>query len=98
MPQPVMVQPAPMPPQPHLHQPSLPDTAPGVGQGGAGWRGLFRNATGLMRRNVESEAPVAAPRAEPSLGVQPARQPRPAQPQPDEMGLDIPTFLRRQSN
>lgn len=99
MPQPQMVQPAPMPapapmpPQPHLHQPSLPD-----GGQGAGWRGLFRNATGLMRRNVEAEAP-AAPRAEPSLAAaQPPRQPRPAQPQPDEMGLDIPTFLRRQSN
>jgi cell division protein FtsZ len=101
MPQPVMVQPAPqpapapMPPQPQLHQPSLPDT----GQG-AGWRGLFRNATGLMRRNVEPEVPTAAPRAEPSLGqpAQPVRQTRPPQPQPDEMGLDIPTFLRRQSN
>ncbi|TCH97515.1 cell division protein FtsZ [Roseococcus sp. SYP-B2431] len=100
MPQPQMVQPAPMPapmpPQPQLHQPSLPE--PGqVGGQGAGWRGLFRNATGLMRRNMEPEAP-AAPRAEPSLATQPTRQPRPAQPQPDEMGLDIPTFLRRQSN
>ena len=103
MPQPAMVQPAPqpaapttaaMPPQPHLHQPSLPDS----GQG-AGWRGLFRNATGLMRRSVEPETPVAPPRAEPSLAVQQQpRQARPAQPQPDEMGLDIPTFLRRQSN
>ncbi|WP_421988896.1 cell division protein FtsZ [Roseococcus sp.] len=95
MPQPVMVQPAPMPtaaPAQPLHQPSLADATQG-----AGWRGLFRNATGLMRRTVETEAPMAAPRAEPSLG-EPARQPRPAQPQPDEMGLDIPTFLRRQSN
>jgi len=102
MPQPQMVQPAPAPtaapaplPQqahPQLHQPSLPDA------GQAGWRGLFRNATGLMRRNVESEAPMAPPRAEPSIAAQPARPARPAQPQPDEMGLDIPTFLRRQSN
>ena len=102
MPQPQMVQPAPAPtaapaplPQqahPQLHQPSLPDA------GQAGWRGLFRNATGLMRRNVESEAPMASPRAEPSIATQPARPARPAQPQPDEMGLDIPTFLRRQSN
>ncbi|MDB5415804.1 MAG: cell division protein FtsZ [Rubritepida sp.] len=96
MPQPVMVQPAPQPApapmqHPHLHQPSLPE-----GGQGAGWRGLFRNATGLMRRNIEAEAPPAVPRAEPSVG-QP-RPSRPAQPQPDEMGLDIPTFLRRQSN
>ena len=99
MPQPVMVQPQPMqvPPafQPALHQPSLPEHGQATG---AGWRGLFRNATGLIRRNVEADAPL--PRAEPTASQQP-RPPRPmqaAQPQPDEMGLDIPTFLRRQSN
>ncbi|WP_424811553.1 cell division protein FtsZ [Roseococcus sp. YIM B11640] len=99
-PQPVMMQPAPQQPAmapaaPPPQQPALPE----AGGQGAGWRGLFRNATGLMRRNVEPEGPVAAPRAEPSMGhpAQP-RPPRPAQPQPDEMGLDIPTFLRRQSN
>ena len=59
-----------------------------------------RNATGLMRRNVE-ETPATPPqRAEPVASQQPRPpQPmRPAQQQPDEMGLDIPTFLRRQSN
>jgi cell division protein FtsZ len=105
MPQPVVVQPvaqpvAPPPAayQPPLPQPALPEAAP-AGQG-AGWRGLFRNATGLMRRNVE-ETPAAPPqRAEPVASPQPRPpQPmRPAQQQPDEMGLDIPTFLRRQSN
>ncbi len=105
MPQPVVVQPAAQPAapppvayQPPLPQPALPEAAP-AGQG-AGWRGLFRNATGLMRRNVE-EAPTAPPqRAEPVASQQPRPpQPmRPAQQQPDEMGLDIPTFLRRQSN
>jgi cell division protein FtsZ len=99
MPQPVMVQPAAPPPvayQPPYQQPSLPE-APPAGQG-AGWRGLFRNATGLMRRNVE-ETP-APPRAEPVASQQPrAPQPmRSAPQQPDEMGLDIPTFLRRQNN
>jgi cell division protein FtsZ len=103
MPQPVMVQPAPEPVappvayQPPYQQPSLPE-APPAGQG-AGWRGLFRNATGLMRRNVD-EAPAPAPRTEPVASQQPRPpQPmRPAQQQPDEMGLDIPTFLRRQNN
>jgi cell division protein FtsZ len=102
MPQPVMAQPAAPPPvayQPPLTQPSLPETA-SAGQG-AGWRGLFRNATGLMRRNVE-ETPAVPQRAEPVVSQQP-RPPQPMraaqpQPQPDEMGLDIPTFLRRQSN
>jgi cell division protein FtsZ len=101
MPQPVVVQPVAqpaMPPPVAYQQPSLPE-APPAGQG-AGWRGLFRNATGLMRRNVD-EAPMPAPqRAEPVGSQQPrAPQPmRPAQQQPDEMGLDIPTFLRRQNN
>ncbi|MBO1074811.1 cell division protein FtsZ [Roseomonas marmotae] len=60
---------------------------------------LFRKATGLMRRNLGAEGdttpPAPAPRA---AAPQPAAQP-PAQPQPEDMnGLDIPTFLRRQSN
>ncbi len=83
------------PHQPAPQQPPLPD--PGQG---AGWRGLFRNATGLMRRPVE-EATPAQHRLEPVASQQP-RAPAPMRPapqaQPDEMGLDIPTFLRRQSN
>jgi hypothetical protein len=43
---------------------------------------------------------TVAPRAEPDLSAAPAARPAPrVTPQPtDEMGLDIPTFLRRQSN
>ena len=74
---------------------------------------LFRTATSLgssmMRRTLpEAPAPVqhhAAPsvRMEPSVGAPaaaaPARPaPRPAPQHQDEMGLEIPTFLRRQSN
>ncbi|MBR0652867.1 cell division protein FtsZ [Roseomonas terrae] len=71
--------------------------------------GLFRKATGLgssmMRRTLpEAAAPThAAPsvRMEPSMAAPAATAPaRPAaRPvQQDEMGLEIPTFLRRQSN
>ena len=97
MPQPVMVQPVPeqaAPPASSLQQPALPET----GQGG-GWRGLFRNTTGLIRRTSLAE-PVTQ-RAEPTATQPPASRaprPAPAQPQADDMGLDIPTFLRRQSN
>jgi len=60
-----------------------------------GLNNLFRRATGLMRRDVP-EAPVQPqqqPRMEPA-----AARPVAAPAQQDEMGLDIPTFLRRQSN
>jgi cell division protein FtsZ len=80
-------------------------TVPGVGNG---LRRIFQEMTGagLMRRNQQPAAPVqqqqpaaAGPRAPdptraPSGG--PVAQQRPAQ--PEEIGLDIPTFLRRQSN
>jgi cell division protein FtsZ len=105
---PVMMSPAPAMP----HDPG-PAMRPAVVEAprGAGFRGLFQTATGLrnmMRRSLpETQAPAAqhhlAPsvRMEPSVGapsaapVRPAA--RPAQHQ-DEMGLEIPTFLRRQSN
>jgi cell division protein FtsZ len=62
-----------------------------------GLRTLFRNVTGggLMRRQLPEPAPVA-PRLEPEP-VQ-FRQPSRQAPQQDEMGLDIPAFLRRQAN
>jgi hypothetical protein len=43
---------------------------------------------------------TVSPRIEPDLGAAPAGRAMPrVAPQPaDEMGLDIPTFLRRQSN
>lgn len=61
---------------------------------------LFRKATGLMRRNLgaEGDTTPAAPQA-PAAPRAAAPQPAPTQPAPEEMnGLDIPTFLRRQSN
>jgi cell division protein FtsZ len=74
-------------------------TVPGVGNG---LRRIFQEMTGagLMRRNAPPQPPIPlAPRgadpARPSGGGAAAQQ-RP--PQPDEIGLDIPTFLRRQSN
>ncbi|MBR0671535.1 cell division protein FtsZ [Neoroseomonas soli] len=77
---------------------------------GAGMmRGLFQKATGLgiggMMRRTLPEAPAAAPashavRMEPSMVPQAAAPARPAAraAQPDDIGLEIPTFLRRQSN
>ncbi|EHM02315.1 hypothetical protein HMPREF9946_01337 [Acetobacteraceae bacterium AT-5844] len=71
----------------------------------ASFGSLFRRATGLMRRTLpEAEMPpqaaprAAAPQAQPVAQPQPQAA-RPAQaPAPEEEGLDIPTFLRRQSN
>jgi cell division protein FtsZ len=72
--------------------PVAPPAAPG------GFNTLFRRATGLMRRDVPEHAapqPQHAPtRMEPSAAPQPSMRPAPQ----DEMGLEIPTFLRRQSN
>ncbi len=78
-----------------------PVTAPAPVSEPASFGSLFRRATGLMRRSLpEAEAPVApapaAPRAAPAPQPQAAR-PAPA-PAAEEEGLDIPTFLRRQSN
>lgn len=102
MPRPVPLQAAPPPAAaPAPYQPPLPEPGPNGGQG-AGWRGLFRNATGLIGGQMRRELPPEAPsRTEPVASQQP-RPPQPMRPaqqaQPDEMGLDIPTFLRRQSN
>ncbi|MBY0335594.1 MAG: hypothetical protein K2X11_03225 [Acetobacteraceae bacterium] len=85
-PTPVVAQqaaPAPAVP-PQLRQPELPT-------GGPGWGGLFRKATGLMRRpGMEEPAPAAPPvRAEPAA-------PKPAKSEATD--FDIPAFLRRQGN
>ena len=76
-----------------------PASAPAPTSGGG--FSLFRKATGLMRRNLGAEGdttPPAAPQA-PAAPRAAAPQPAPAQPAAEEMnGLDIPTFLRRQSN
>jgi cell division protein FtsZ len=67
-------------------------TPPPAPSGGFG--SMFRRATGLMSREVPAAAPMPAPRAEP----QPAPRPTTRPVQQDEMGLEIPAFLRRQSN
>ena len=83
-------------------------------QAGGGIRSLFQKATsvglgGMMRRTLP-EAQAATPhhvapsvRMEPSVAAPAAAPARPApRPAPqqhhEEMGLEIPTFLRRQSN
>jgi cell division protein FtsZ len=77
--------------------------APAPAPSGGGLRSLFRTATGLsglMRREAPAEATPqpaqTAPRVEPVAEPAPRTTARIA-PQ-EEMGLDIPTFLRRQSN
>ena len=73
-------------------------TVPGVSNG---IRRIFQEMTGagLMRRNPHppgqpsSPTPRSSDPARPS-GTGVAQRP----PQPEEIGLDIPTFLRRQSN
>ncbi|NKE48391.1 cell division protein FtsZ [Roseomonas frigidaquae] len=59
-----------------------------------GLNNLFRRATGLMRRDVPE--PQMQPAQQPRM--EPAARPVAPPTQQDEMGLDIPTFLRRQSN
>ncbi|BDG71108.1 cell division protein FtsZ [Roseomonas fluvialis] len=62
------------------------------------------NVTGMMRRTLpEAQPPMAqhAVRVEPSVVPQhavPAQRAAPRAAAPDEMGLEIPTFLRRQHN
>ncbi|MCG7361584.1 cell division protein FtsZ [Roseomonas sp. ACRSG] len=84
---------------PAATRPVAPASAPAPTSGGG--FSLFRKATGLMRRNLTGEGdtlPPAAPQA-PAAPRAAAPQAAPAQPAPEEMnGLDIPTFLRRQSN
>ncbi|MCQ4162083.1 hypothetical protein NON00_19395, partial [Roseomonas sp. GC11] len=76
-----------------------PVSAPPASSGGFN---LFRKATGLMRRNLAAEGDAPRP-----VAPQPVAQPQQAAPRPapapvappaEEMGLDIPTFLRRQNN
>jgi hypothetical protein len=72
--------------------------------GGGGLRNLFRHVTGassgLIRRTLPEPAQPAqaAARVEPPLPQPLAARPGPRDPHQDEMGLDVPTFLRRQSN
>ncbi|MBD0273013.1 MAG: cell division protein FtsZ, partial [Acetobacteraceae bacterium] len=77
-------------------------TVPNVGNG---LRRIFREMTGggMMRRDQQAapQSPAAPTPQQQYPGPAPRQAAQPAQqrpPQPDEMGLDIPTFLRRQSN
>jgi cell division protein FtsZ len=70
---------------------------------GGGLNNLFRRATGLMRRELP-DMPAHQPQPQThTVRVEPTA-PQVARPAPrgaqggEEMGLDIPTFLRRQSN
>jgi len=82
---------------PAVEPPQRPTPAPSQG-GGLG--GLFRKVTGgsgLMRRTLPEATPAPAPVA-PRIEAVP-EAPRPARTAPqDEVGLDIPAFLRRQTN
>ncbi len=101
-PEPVVVaQPEPALRAPAAARPATPAPAPVTSRFGS----IFQRATGLIRRDPVAE-PVApqpaAPIAAQTYRAEPAPQPAPrpqsrAAPQ-EEMGLDIPTFLRRQSN
>jgi cell division protein FtsZ len=88
--------------EPALRAPAVArPAAPAQPASGGGLRSLFRTATGLsglMRREAPAAAapPGPAPRVEPL--ADPAARPAPRVAPQEEMGLDIPTFLRRQSN
>jgi cell division protein FtsZ len=68
---------------------------------GGGLNSLFKRATGLMRRELPEQPAPQAHATVPTARVEPVAPTAPRQariaPQ-EEMGLDIPTFLRRQSN
>jgi cell division protein FtsZ len=79
-------------------QPAAPPARPG------GLRGLFQQVTGssgsgLMRRNVEVEAPPPARVEQPAtLVIHPSDARRTSSHQAEMGGIDIPTFLRQQKN
>ncbi|MGG5823626.1 VIT domain-containing protein [Falsiroseomonas sp. HW251] len=67
--------------------PSQRVASPAVGPASAGsMNNLFRRASGLMRRELSESAPPRSPPAAARIAAA------------EEMGMDIPTFLRRQSN
>jgi len=91
--EPVPVQHEPALRAPATTRPTAP-TPPAAARGG--FSTLFQRATGLMRRDMpEAALPQQAPvRSEPNATPHPPGRVAPQ----DEMGLEIPTFLRRQSN
>ncbi|MBB5688993.1 cell division protein FtsZ [Roseomonas alkaliterrae] len=111
---PVMMTPAAQPMEPAIPPLSRVAVPEAPRQGGGALRNLFQKATGLgiggmMRRTLpEASPPAQQPHAAPALRVEPSVAAAPAvapvrpgprtAPQQDEMGLEIPAFLRRQSN
>jgi len=83
-------------PAPQLRAPAATrQHTPVAPQQNTGWSSIFRKATGLMQRDLPDQ-PAPQPvqtRSEPAAPAAPVR----ATPQ-EEMGLEIPTFLRRQTN
>ena len=82
--------------------PSRPPAQPTPAAGAVG-RGLFQRVTRLMGGGEPEAAPRPAPtaqRAEPILSPvsEPVPRATPRHAPPDEAGLDIPAFLRRQAN
>ena len=71
-------------------------------QSGAGFGQLFRKVTGgasgLMKRNLGEAAASAAPPPAPRVETIPDAPRAPRQTQQEDIGLDIPAFLRRQAN
>ncbi|MFC7476112.1 cell division protein FtsZ [Dankookia sp. GCM10030260] len=101
-PEPMLSTPAPAPNSVPAGRPapvvSPVEVRPAPPPSGGGFRNLFRNVTGggLMRRNLPEPAP--APVADRLLSEPPAPRPATRAPQQDDMALEIPSFLRRQSN
>jgi len=82
-------------------EPSAPESAPAPGAAVLPRNSLFGIVTGAIRGAVRQAAPAGEPnRAEPPMSAQASEQAgasvRPAA--SDEMGLEIPAFLRRQSS
>jgi len=71
-------------------------------QASAGFGQLFRKVTGgasgLMKRNLGEAAAPAAPPPAPRVETIPEAPRAPRQTQQEDIGLDIPAFLRRQAN
>jgi cell division protein FtsZ len=81
---------------------AAPDAAPRrPQQAGGGFGQLFRKVTGgasgLMKRNIADAAPPA-PVPAPRVETIPEAPRAPRQTQQEDIGLDIPAFLRRQAN
>ena len=81
----------------HVPRPAVTPPAPTSRLGS-----IFQRATGLIRRDLPAEPAAQAPSAQAAPRFEPStfagsRAPARTTPQ-EEMGLDIPTFLRRQNN